>query len=43
LESVINVIQEEITKLGGNFNVLKEPAVIGKVEAKTPAADKDLF
>jgi len=43
LESVISVIQEEITKLGGNFNLLKEPAVIGKVEAKTPAAGADVF
>jgi translation initiation factor 2 subunit 1 len=39
LESVITVIQEEITKLGGNFSVLKEPAVIGKVEAKAPVGD----
>jgi translation initiation factor 2 subunit 1 len=34
LEAVIAAIQDEITKLGGNFNVLKEPAVIGKVEQK---------
>lgn len=34
LEGVIAVIQEEITKLGGNFNVLKEPQVIGKIDAK---------
>jgi translation initiation factor 2 alpha subunit (eIF-2alpha) len=32
LENVINTIQEEITKLGGNFAVRKEPAVITKVE-----------
>jgi len=39
LESVITVIQEEITKLGGNFSVLKEPAVIGKVETRAPVVD----
>jgi len=37
LENVINAIQEEIVKAGGNFAVKKEPGVITKVEGSAGA------